>query len=90
VSTKKFVLGQRVRVKTSRVKGRTGTIIGRGRRVAMKVWFVELDVADAFGNRMFRGPDRRLQPLSPELDPPGRPKHALGRPALGAPHLDAH
>jgi hypothetical protein len=69
MSTKRFVLGQRVRVKSSRVRGRTGTIIGRGRQMGMKVWFVELDVADAFGDRMFKAPDRRLQPLTPEQDP---------------------
>jgi hypothetical protein len=69
MSANRFVLGQRVRVGTSRLKGRTGTIIGRGRRVVLKVWFVELDVADRYGNRMFKAPDRKLQPLTPEQDP---------------------
>jgi hypothetical protein len=69
MSTKMFVLGQRVRVRSSRLKGHTGTIIGRGRRVVMSVWVVELDVADPFGDRMFKAPDRKLQPLTPEQDP---------------------
>jgi hypothetical protein len=69
MSAKKFFLGQRVRVGTSRLKGRTGLIIGRGRRGVLKVWVVELDVADAYGNRIFRAPDRKLRPLSPEQDP---------------------
>jgi hypothetical protein len=69
MAAKSFLLGQRVRVKTSRRRGQTGTIIGRGWQGVRKVWLVELDVADAFGDRMFKAPDRKLEPLSPEQDP---------------------
>lgn len=68
MSTKKFKVGDRVRIKGFPFTGHTGTVISLGRFMLRKMWLFN-STKPRGSAAAYSGPDSNLRPLPPEEDP---------------------